>query len=80
MSLAHLLARHAQLTPDRAAIFNGTVFYATYGQWAERSAALAHRKMGTEERGTCRLSAGPMNRMPEAENAVGKIYAIIKSL
>lgn len=43
-------------------------------------AALAHRKMGTEERGTCRLSAGPMNRMPEAENAVGKIYAIIKSL
>ncbi len=43
-------------------------------------AALAHRKMGTAERGTCRLSVGPMNRMPEAESAAGKIYAIIKSL
>jgi long-chain acyl-CoA synthetase len=43
MSLAHLLARHAQLTPDRDAIFNGTALHATYGQWAERSAALAHR-------------------------------------
>ena len=42
MSLAHLLARHAQLTPDRDAIFNGTALHATYGQWAERSAALAH--------------------------------------
>ncbi len=43
MSLAHLLLRHAQLTPDRAAIFNGTALHATYGQWAARSAAMAHR-------------------------------------
>ncbi|HPD88938.1 MAG TPA: aminotransferase class V-fold PLP-dependent enzyme [Oscillospiraceae bacterium] len=43
-------------------------------------AALAHRKMGTDDRGTCRLSVGPMNRLSEAESAVRKIYAIIKSL
>jgi len=43
MSLAHLLLRHAQQTPERAAIFNGTVVHATYGQWAARSAALAQR-------------------------------------
>jgi long-chain acyl-CoA synthetase len=43
MSLAHLLLRHAQLTPDRAAIFSGTELYATYGHWAARSAALAQR-------------------------------------
>jgi long-chain acyl-CoA synthetase len=43
MSLAHLLLRHAQLTPERAAIFNGTALHATYGQWAARSAALAQR-------------------------------------
>jgi long-chain acyl-CoA synthetase len=43
MSLAHLLLRHAQLTPERAAIFNGTAQHATYGQWAARSATLAKR-------------------------------------
>jgi len=43
-------------------------------------AALAHRKMGTDDRGTCRLSVGPMNRLSEAESAVRKIYTIIKSL
>lgn len=43
MSLAHLLLRHALQTPDRAAIFNGTVVHATYGLWAARSAALAQR-------------------------------------
>jgi long-chain acyl-CoA synthetase len=43
MSLAHLLLRQAQLTPGRAAIFNGTAQHATYGQWAARSAALAQR-------------------------------------
>ena len=43
MSLAHLLLRHAQQTPDRAAIFNGTALHATYGQWLARSAALAQR-------------------------------------
>ena len=43
MSLAHLLLRHAQLTPERIAIFNGVELHATYGQWAARSAALAQR-------------------------------------
>jgi long-chain acyl-CoA synthetase len=43
MSLAHVLLRHAQLTPDNGAIFNGTALHATYGQWATRSAALAQR-------------------------------------
>ncbi len=43
MSLAHLLLRHAQQTPERAAIFNGSARYASYDQWAARSAALAQR-------------------------------------
>ena len=43
MSLAHLLLRHAQQTPDRAAIFCGTRLHASYGQWAARSAGLAQR-------------------------------------
>ena len=43
MSLAHLLLRHAQQTPERAAIFNGTTLHASHGQWAARSAALAQR-------------------------------------
>jgi long-chain acyl-CoA synthetase len=43
MSLAHLLLRHARLTPERAAIFHGTALCATYGQWAGRSAGLALR-------------------------------------
>ena len=43
MQLAHLLLRHARLDPQRAAIYNGVAVYATYGQWAARSAALAER-------------------------------------
>jgi long-chain acyl-CoA synthetase len=43
VSLAHLLVRQAQQTPERAAIYNGTTLHATYGQWAARSAALAQR-------------------------------------
>ena len=43
MSLVHLLQRHARLTPDRAAILHGSAPFATYGQWAARSAALAQR-------------------------------------
>lgn len=43
-------------------------------------AALAHRKMGTDDRGTCRLSVGPMNHIYEAESALRKIRMIIKSL
>jgi len=43
MSLAHVLLRHARETPDRGAIFNGPRRFATYGQWAARSAGLAMR-------------------------------------
>ena len=45
MSLANLLLRHAQQVPNRDAIFYGTTVHATYGQWAERSAALAQRML-----------------------------------
>ncbi len=41
MSLSHLLARQARLQPQRDAIFEGTRPWATYGQWAARSAGLA---------------------------------------
>ncbi len=43
MSLSHLLLRQAQRDPQRPAIFDGTRPWATYGQWAARSAALARR-------------------------------------
>jgi long-chain acyl-CoA synthetase len=43
MSLAHLLLRQARLAPGRTAVFNGTQPWATYGEWAARSAALAQR-------------------------------------
>ena len=43
MSLAHLLLRHARLTPGRSAIFHGSAPCASYGQWAARSAGLALR-------------------------------------
>lgn len=43
MSLVHLLLRHATLTPDRPAILYGTEHWASYGQWAARSAGLAQR-------------------------------------
>ncbi len=43
MSLAHLLWRQAQMAPERPAIFFGTRPWATHGQWAARSAALAQR-------------------------------------
>jgi long-chain acyl-CoA synthetase len=45
MSLAHLLLRHAHQVPNRYAIFYGTTVHATFGQWAERSAALAQRML-----------------------------------
>ena len=41
MSLAHLLRRQAYWHPDREAIFWGNQAYASYQQWAARSAALA---------------------------------------
>ena len=39
-------------------------------------ASLAHHKMGTEKRGTCRLSIGPMN----TEEEILKLIGIIKSV
>lgn len=41
-------------------------------------AALAHRKMGTENRGTCRISIGPMNTFDEAMKLVRIIYLAAK--
>ncbi|MDO8906163.1 class I adenylate-forming enzyme family protein [Hydrogenophaga sp.] len=43
MSLVHLLLRHATLQPERPAILYGTKQWASYGQWAARSAGLAQR-------------------------------------
>jgi long-chain acyl-CoA synthetase len=43
MSLTHLLVRQARAQPDRDAIFHGTAPWATWGQWAARSAGLAQR-------------------------------------
>ena len=43
MTLAHLLERRARLQPQRDAIFEGGRPWATYGQWAARSAGLARR-------------------------------------
>jgi long-chain acyl-CoA synthetase len=43
MSLVHLLLRQARQSPASAAILHGTGAWATHGQWAQRSAGLAHR-------------------------------------
>jgi long-chain acyl-CoA synthetase len=43
MNLANLLLRHALVAGNRPAIFSGTKPWATYTQWAQRSAALAQR-------------------------------------
>ncbi len=43
MSLAHLLQRQALVAPGRPAIHSGTALWASYGDWAARSAALARR-------------------------------------
>ena len=43
MSLAHLLARQANLQPHRPAVFHGTQPWSTYGEWADRCAAFAQR-------------------------------------
>ena len=43
MNLAHLLQRMARQSPERAAIFHGTQVVATYAQWAQRCAHLAHQ-------------------------------------
>lgn len=41
-------------------------------------AALAHRKMGTENRGTCRLSIGPMNTFDETMRLIKIIHSLAK--
>ena len=41
-------------------------------------AALAHRKMGTEKRGTCRLSIGPMNTFDEVMRLIKIIHTLAK--
>jgi long-chain acyl-CoA synthetase len=41
MTLASLLLRQARLQPGRMAVFDGTQPWATYAEWAARSAALA---------------------------------------
>ncbi len=41
-------------------------------------AALAHRKMGTEKRGTCRLSIGPMNTFGEVMQLIKIIHSLAK--
>ncbi|MGP1629528.1 MAG: class I adenylate-forming enzyme family protein, partial [Giesbergeria sp.] len=46
MSLIQLLLRPARLSPDSPAIFQGSTRWASYGQWAARSAALAERMRG----------------------------------
>jgi long-chain acyl-CoA synthetase len=43
MSLVDLLIRQALLQSERTAVFSGTTPYASYGQWAARSAGLAQR-------------------------------------
>eukprot|EP01035_Chromulina_nebulosa_P058597 gene58597-80242_t len=43
MSLVHLLLRQARQSPASAAILHSTGAWATHGQWAQRSAGLAHR-------------------------------------
>ncbi len=46
MNLAYLLQRMARQYPERAAIFHGTQVVATYAQWAQRCAHLAHQFEG----------------------------------
>lgn len=46
MTLPHLLARHARLRPNGVAILQGPAPWASYGEWAARSAALAQRLRG----------------------------------
>jgi long-chain acyl-CoA synthetase len=46
MSLVQALLRQAHLAPDRPAIFFGPQEWASYGEWAARSAALADRLHG----------------------------------
>ena len=41
---------------------------------------LAHHKMNTEKRGTCRLSIGPMNTEQEILKLIGIIHEISKNI
>ena len=52
MQLAHLLTRQAQTNPQREAVFFGAQLWATYAQWACRSAGLAqHMRQAGLQRG-----------------------------
>lgn len=52
MHLAHLLTRQALVQPERPAIFHGDQLWATYAQWACRSAGLAqHMRQAGLQRG-----------------------------
>ncbi len=42
--------------------------------------ALAHQKMNTEKRGTCRLSIGPLNTEEEILKLIGIIHKILKNI
>ena len=42
--------------------------------------ALAHQKMNTEKRGTCRLSIGPLNTEEEILKLIGIIHGISKNI
>jgi len=53
MSLAQMLLRQARLAPGRTAVFNGTQPWATYGEWAARSAGFAPKLSVVEITGTC---------------------------
>ena len=43
MNIAHLLERHARLSPDRTVLFHGPEPHATAQAWAQRSARVAAR-------------------------------------
>jgi long-chain acyl-CoA synthetase len=43
MTLAHLLARQSRIAPDRVAVLEGSAPWATWSQWAARSAGLAQQ-------------------------------------
>ncbi len=47
MTLVHLLTRQARIDPDRVAVLHDLTPWATYGEWAARSAGVAQRLRGS---------------------------------
>lgn len=66
------------LTGERTAEILAERGVATRGGF--HCAALAHRKMGTEKRGTCRVSIGPMTTFDDVMKLVRIIYGETKKL